>query len=102
MTIRHICALVLLVAGTAVLALSALAFLVLPRPFGRLHALAPATSLGAPLIALALAVQSGPGRAAVKLLVIAALIAVGGPVTTMAVGRATAQHEHVPEGERHP
>lgn len=91
MTARHVCALVLLVAGTAVLLLSALAFLVLPRPYARLHALSTASSLGAPLVALALAVQTGPGRAAVKILVIGALIALGGPVTTMAIGRATAQ-----------
>ncbi|MDI5969208.1 monovalent cation/H(+) antiporter subunit G [Streptomyces sp. SL13] len=94
MTIRHLVALVLLTAGTAVVLLSALALVVLPRPYGRLHALSPASSLGAPLIALALAVQTGPGRAAVKLLAIAVVLAVGGPVTTMALGRATAQHEN--------
>lgn len=99
MTVRHICALVLLVLGMAVLLLSALALVVLPRPFGRLHALTPATTLGAPLVALALAVQTGPGRAAVKLLVVAALIAAGGSVTTMAIGRATAQRENPPEKE---
>jgi multicomponent Na+:H+ antiporter subunit G len=93
MEARHVCALVLLVAGIGVLLLSALAFTVLPRPYARLHALTPATSLGAPLVLLALAVETGPGRSAVKLLVIGALIALGGPVTTMAIGRATAQHE---------
>jgi multicomponent Na+:H+ antiporter subunit G len=93
MEARHVCALVLLVAGIGVLLLSALAFTVLPRPYARLHALTPATSLGAPLVLLALAVETGPCRSAVKLLVIGALIALGGPVTTMAIGRATAQHE---------
>ena len=93
MSVRHAVALVLLTAGTATVLLSAVALVVLPKPFGRLHALSPATSLGVPLIALALAVQTGPGRAAVKLLAIGALIALGGPVTTMALGRATAQHE---------
>ena len=91
MTARHICALVLLVLGVAVLLLSATALVALERPYGRLHALTPATSLGLPLVALALAVETGPGRSAVKLLVIAAMAAVGGPVTTMAIGRATAQ-----------
>ncbi len=93
MTARHICALVLLVLGVGVLLLSAAALLVLPRPYGRLHALTPATSLGMPLIAFALAVETGPGRGAVKLLLIAALTAVGGPVTTMAIGRGTAQND---------
>ncbi|MCQ4042692.1 cation:proton antiporter [Streptantibioticus rubrisoli] len=92
MTVRHVCALVLLVLGVAVLLLSAAALIALPRPYGRLHALTPATSLGLPLVALALAVETGPGRSAVKLLVIAALTAVGGAVTTMAIGRATAQN----------
>ncbi len=99
MTVRHTAALVLLTAGTAVILLSAVGIVVLRRPFGRLHALTPAASLGVPLVTLALALQSGPGRAAVKLLVIGALVAVGGPVTTMALGRATAQHEGaVPTG----
>jgi len=88
-SIRHVIALVLLVAGTAVLLVSACALLVLPHPYARLHALAPATSLGAPLIALALAVDTGPGRAAVKLLAIGALLALSGPITTMAIGRVT-------------
>jgi monovalent cation/proton antiporter MnhG/PhaG subunit len=89
MALRHLIALVLLVTGSAVLLLSACALLVLPAPYARLHALSPATSLGAPLIALALAVDTGPGRGAVKLLVIGALLAAGGPITTMAIGRAS-------------
>ena len=95
MTPRHLCALVLLAAGTAALLLSALALVVLPAPYDRLHALTPATSLGVPLVALALAVETGPGRAAVKLLVVAALVAAGGPATTMAIGRAL-HHEQTP------
>ena len=93
MNTRHLIAVVLLVAAVAVLLLSALALLTLPRPYARLHALAPATSLGAPLVVLALAVDAGPGRSAVKLLVIGALIAAAGPVTTMAIGRVTAAIE---------
>jgi multicomponent Na+:H+ antiporter subunit G len=91
MEARHVCSLVLLFAGVGALLLSVFAFTVLPRPYARIHALATATSLGAPLVALALAVETGPGRGAVKLLVIGALIALGGPVTTMAIGRVTAQ-----------
>ncbi|PYC61039.1 hypothetical protein C7C46_33830, partial [Streptomyces tateyamensis] len=62
-------------------------------PYLRLHALSPASSLGAPLISLALAVETGPGRGAAKLLVIGALLAVGGTVTTMAIGRTTLRRE---------
>ncbi|MEW2516770.1 monovalent cation/H(+) antiporter subunit G [Actinacidiphila alni] len=87
MDVRDAGALILLAGGTAALLLSALALLVLPGPYQRLHALAPATVLGVPLVCLALAVDAGPGRAAVKLLVVAALVAVSGPVVTIAIGR---------------
>ncbi|MEU3573869.1 monovalent cation/H(+) antiporter subunit G [Kitasatospora sp. NPDC036755] len=90
---RHAVALALLWAGTAALLLSAAALSVLPGRYLRLHALSPAALLGAPLVALALAVDTGPGRAAVKLLVIGLLVATGGTVTTMAVARATRRSE---------
>ncbi|MCC9305775.1 monovalent cation/H(+) antiporter subunit G [Kitasatospora sp. RB6PN24] len=90
---RHQIALALLTAGTAALVLAGLAVLRLPPPFLRLHALSLASTLGAPLVVLALAVQTGPGRGAVKLLVIGSLLAVGGTVTTMAVGRTTVRRE---------
>ncbi|MFF8772592.1 monovalent cation/H(+) antiporter subunit G [Kitasatospora sp. NPDC015120] len=86
---RHTLALVLLCAGAAALLLAAVGLAVLPGPYLRLHALSPAGTLGAPLVALALAVETGPGRAAAKLLFIGLLLAAGGTVTTMAVGRAT-------------
>ncbi|MEU9040668.1 MULTISPECIES: monovalent cation/H(+) antiporter subunit G [unclassified Kitasatospora] len=97
---RHVLALVLLCAGTAALLFAALALAVLPGPYLRLHALSPAAALGAPLVALALAVDTGPGRMAVKLLVIGLLSAVGGTVTTMAVARATVRVEAAREAER--
>lgn len=93
----HLCAQVLLGCGVAVLLLSALALVVLPGPYARLHALAPATSLGLPLIALALALETGAGRTAVKLLFIALLSAAAGPVTSMAIGRRAAQEEGLVE-----
>lgn len=89
MTVRHLLALALLVTGCAVLLLSAAALVLLPGPYRRLHALSPAGALGAPLVALALAVETGPGRAALKLLSIGVLLAAGGTVTTMALGRLT-------------
>ncbi|MFC5908873.1 monovalent cation/H(+) antiporter subunit G [Streptacidiphilus monticola] len=90
MTARHLAALVLLVPGCAALLLSAAGLLLLRDVYDRLHALAPASSLGAPLVVLALAVDTGPGRAAVKLLFTGVLIAAGGAVTTSALGRVTA------------
>ncbi|WP_030194233.1 monovalent cation/H(+) antiporter subunit G [Streptomyces sp. NRRL S-87] len=93
MTPRAVCAGVLAGAGVSVVLLSALSLAVLSRPYARLHALSPAASLGLPLIALALAVAAGPGRQAVKLLLLALLVVGGGSLTTMAVGRVTAQAE---------
>jgi multicomponent Na+:H+ antiporter subunit G len=87
MDARHAVCLVLLFCGLAAILLSACALLALPGPYQRLHGLAPATSLGLPLLCLSLAVDQGAGRTAVKLLVIAALAAVTGPVVGIAVGR---------------
>ncbi|WP_042364587.1 cation:proton antiporter [Streptacidiphilus neutrinimicus] len=86
--IRHDVALALLGLGAAAVLLGCFALVALPGPFVRLHATALASSLGLPLLALAVAVDTGPGRGAVKLLLIGALVAVSGPVTTMAIGKA--------------
>ncbi|NGN68853.1 monovalent cation/H(+) antiporter subunit G [Streptomyces sp. A7024] len=82
---------VLLGLGAALLTYAAVALALLPGRYARLHALALSTSAGAPLIAVAAAVDTGVGRAAVKLLFVGALLVVSGPVTSMAVGRVTAQ-----------
>jgi multicomponent Na+:H+ antiporter subunit G len=87
MDARHMCALALLAAGCAAVLLAAAALLVLPTPYARLHALSPASSLGVPLVCLALALDAGPGRAAVKLLFIGALTALAGPVLSIVIGR---------------
>ncbi|MFC0602473.1 cation:proton antiporter [Streptomyces palmae] len=93
MTARHLVVLVMLWAGTGCLLLSALAILRLRGTLMRLHALAPASVLGVPLIAVAVAVDQGGSRAAVKTLVIGLLFAAGSTVTTIAVGRASHQAE---------
>ncbi|WP_426368623.1 monovalent cation/H(+) antiporter subunit G [Streptomyces sp. E-08] len=80
--------LVLLWAGVAAVLLSAAALLRLRGTLTRLHALVPASCLGLPLIAVAVAVDQGAGRAAAKTLFIGLLFAAGGTVTTVAVGRA--------------
>ncbi|MFF4793969.1 MULTISPECIES: cation:proton antiporter [unclassified Streptomyces] len=96
MTPRHVTVLVLLWAGVGCVLLSAVAVLRLRGTLMRLHALAPPSCAGIPLIALAVAVDQGVGRAAVKTLFIGLVFAVGGTVTTIAVGRASQQAE---EGE---
>lgn len=94
----HVIALVLLACGVAALLLAALGVAVLPTPYARLHALAPASSIGVPLVCLALALDAGGGREAVKLLFIGAVTAVAGPVLTVVIGRTMAREGERPEG----
>jgi monovalent cation/proton antiporter MnhG/PhaG subunit len=91
MSASHVCVLVLLWAGVACVLLSAVTLLRFPGTFARLHALAPASCLGVPLIATAVAVDQGAGRGAVKTLLIGLLFAVGGTASTIAVGKASWQ-----------
>ncbi|MCU7826734.1 cation:proton antiporter [Kitasatospora sp. DSM 101779] len=98
MTAGHATALALLWTGVAFVLLSALALVRLRGTPMRLHALAPATCAGLPLIAAAVAVDQGPGRAAARTLFIGLLFAVGGTVTTIAVGRAVRQSENGEDG----
>ncbi|WP_369372524.1 monovalent cation/H(+) antiporter subunit G [Streptomyces sp. cg36] len=93
MTPHHVVVMVLLWAGVGCMLLSAAALLRLQGTLMRLHALAPASVAGVPLIAAAVAVGQGLGRAAVKTLFIGLLFALGGTVTAIAVGRAARQGE---------
>ncbi|MFC9588773.1 cation:proton antiporter [Streptomyces sp. NPDC056944] len=99
MTPHHVVVLVLMWSGVSCLLLSAVAVLRLRGTLMRLHALAPASCAGLPLIAAAVAVDQGVGRAAAKTLFIGLLFAVGGTVTTIAVGRA-ADRAGASEGSR--
>ncbi|MFC4031923.1 monovalent cation/H(+) antiporter subunit G [Streptomyces polygonati] len=99
MDVRHGFALALLFCGAAALLLSALALLALPTPYARLHALAPATTIGVPLLTLALALDAGAGREAAKLLFIGALTAVSGPVISIVIGRTMAREGELPDDE---
>ncbi|GLX21571.1 MULTISPECIES: monovalent cation/H(+) antiporter subunit G [Streptomyces] len=94
----HLAAHVLLWAGAACFLVSAAAVPFLYPGLARLHALAPAGGLGTPLIACAVALEQGAGRAAGKTLLIGLLLAAGSTVTTIAVARATAE-EDAAEGD---
>jgi multicomponent Na+:H+ antiporter subunit G len=98
MDVRHGFALALLFCGAGALLLSALALLALPTPYTRLHALAPSSTLGVPLLCLALALDAGAGREAVKLLFVGALTAVSGPVIAIVIGRTMASEGEQPDG----
>jgi multicomponent Na+:H+ antiporter subunit G len=79
--------------GVAVVVLTALASLRLRRPEDRLHFLTPATSLGAPLVGLGLALQNGWSLTTAQILLTCALIMVTGPVLASAAIRVAAQRE---------
>lgn len=82
---------VLLAAGVGVIVVSAVGLLAGGALLDRLHHLTPASSVGAPLVVAALALgDDHPGRSTAKLLLIALLLTAGGPVVSMATGRAAA------------
>lgn len=85
---RHDIALVLLVAGVAVLVMSCLGVLLVAGAYEKLHFAAPASSLGGLLVGVALAVQVATFTSAVKDLFTVLVLAVTGPVVTTATARA--------------
>lgn len=93
MSAGHVAALVLLWAGIAVTVLACLGALTTRRVYVRLHFLSPATSIGAPLAGLALAVANGWGLTTAQDLFIVFILAITGPALETATGRMAAQRE---------
>jgi multicomponent Na+:H+ antiporter subunit G len=85
--------LALLAAGLAVTVISSVAALTAARAMTRLHFLTPITSVGFPLIGLAISVANGLGLTTAEVLFIVFLVAVSGPVLETAIGRVIAQRE---------
>lgn len=81
----------LLAAGVAVIVASCLATLSFTRVHDRLHYLTPVTSLGAPLVGMALAIENGWGETTAQILLTVFLLAVSGPVLEAATGRVAAE-----------
>jgi multicomponent Na+:H+ antiporter subunit G len=90
---------VLLWVGTAITVLSCLGALTFRRVYVRLHYLSPITSIGAPLVGLALAVKNGWGLTTAQDVFIVFLLAITGPVIEVATGRVSAQREGLIEGK---
>jgi multicomponent Na+:H+ antiporter subunit G len=80
-------------AGIAITVLSCLGALTFRRVYLRLHYLTPMTSIGAPLVGLALAVQNGWGLTMAQIVFIVFVLAVTGPVIETTTGRVSAQRE---------
>jgi multicomponent Na+:H+ antiporter subunit G len=75
-------------AGVAVCVLAAVGMLLVREPTDRLHLLSPMNTLGGVLVVVAVAVETGWGRAAVKDLLIGLLLAGGGAVASAATAQA--------------
>lgn len=82
-----------LAAGVAVVVLSCLGALLAPNRYVRLHFLSPVTSVGAPLIGIALAIDNGAGLTTAEDLFTVMLLAVSGPVIEAATARLIAEGE---------
>lgn len=83
----------LLAVGAAVVVVSSIAAATVRKPLPRLHLLAPVTSLGAPMIGVAVALDSGASLSAALIIGITAAVAVTGPVVQVAIGHAIAHRE---------
>jgi multisubunit Na+/H+ antiporter MnhG subunit len=98
--VTHLVALVLVALGSAVVVLSAVGAAVVPGgALVRVHFLTPVTSLGLPLVAVGLCVESGQPFTIAELVFIALVIGVSGPVLGSATGRAAAQEQGRLPGE---
>lgn len=99
----HAIGLALTALGTTVVALSVVsAVIVRGDVFNRLHLVTPVTSIGAPLIAVGLCIDSGQPWVMAEVLFIMLMLFVSGPVLESATGRVAAQqrgivHEEQPE-----
>jgi multicomponent Na+:H+ antiporter subunit G len=82
-----------LIAGLAVTVASCLLALRLRTGYGRLHAITPVTSVGSPLVFVALGLHNGWGLTTGLEILIAGLLAVTGPALEVATGRLLAQQE---------
>lgn len=92
---------VLLFAGVTIVAASAWAALWLRGLFVRLHFLSPVTSLGGPLIGIALAIENGWGLTTGLILFTVFLVALSGPAVAVATARVMAEREAI-VGEESP
>ncbi|HJP64830.1 MAG TPA: monovalent cation/H(+) antiporter subunit G [Actinomycetota bacterium] len=100
MTVRDVIADVLLGLGIASTVVATLGVLLMPHVFDRLHYLAPATSVGGPLVALAVVVRESLSHQGIVALLVAAFLVVFGSVLTHATARAARSAHHGRWGPR--
>lgn len=95
-SIRGVIVAVLLGLGTLTVLLSCVAVLRLPGLPAQLHGLAPAGTLGTPLICIAVAIDLGVGRSAGKALLVALVLLVTGPVAATVTAHTALHAKHPP------
>ena len=78
----------LILSGSALVVIGAIGLVRMPDLFTRMHAAGITDSCGSTLLLLGLALQAGPGLAALKLLILVALLFFCSPVSTHALARA--------------
>jgi len=93
MSAAHVAALVMVVAGTAIIVAACLAALVAADSYRRLHYATPISSLGGPLIAVGLAVDSGANLTTASILLPMALLFFSSPILSAAVAKTIALRE---------
>jgi monovalent cation/proton antiporter MnhG/PhaG subunit len=84
---------ILLVLGCVCIVFACLGTALMRDTYDRLHFVAVAAMVGAPLVVVSLALDAGSWRSALKLLLIGLLLAAGGPVTSAVTARARATRE---------
>lgn len=86
-SVLQVISVVLLWAGVAALFVASLGVAAVRDAFDRLHFLAFAATVGAPLIVVSLALQASGWRSALKLVLIGAILFGTGPATTAVTAR---------------
>ena len=84
----HVASTILLWVGIVVVAVGSLGCAVVADLYDRLHFVAGVTTVGVPLVIISQALDASGWRAALKLVLIAALLFATGPVTVAATARA--------------
>jgi multicomponent Na+:H+ antiporter subunit G len=95
-SVRGVLVAVLLTVGTLTVLVSCVAVLRLPGLPAQLHGLAPAGTLGAPLICIGIAIDEGVGRSAGKALITGLILLVTGPVAATVTSRTALNGEDPP------
>lgn len=89
----YVASLTLVIAGTAIVVAACLAALAFGDFYRRLHCTTVVTSLGVPLVATGLSVNSGANLTTASILLPVGLLFLSGPILSAAIARTRAEAE---------